>query len=84
MKLLYNGILIFALTRKPLVEGFCVTEDIGKQEIEQSPELMQVVLQRRTSDQKPISGVEHADDLSEGRLFVLDTMGLLKLESTVI
>ena len=35
---------------------------------------MQVVLQRGTSDKESVSGVEHADHLSKGRLLVLDTM----------
>ena len=62
-----------------MVEGLGIAEDVGKQEVEERPQFMQVVLQWGTSDQKAITRLEKPDDLRQGRLLVLDTMGLLNV-----
>ncbi|GIX63107.1 NADH-quinone oxidoreductase subunit L [Babesia caballi] len=52
-------------------------EDLGEEEVEQRPQLLQVVLQRRAGDQQAVLGPEHADDLAQLGLLVLDAMCLI-------
>ncbi|KAH3669517.1 hypothetical protein OGAPHI_001638 [Ogataea philodendri] len=65
MELLNNGVVfIFRVTRrKPLVKGLRVGKNVWKQEIQQRPELVQIVLQRGTCDKHSIFRVERPNDL---------------------
>lgn len=49
----------------------------GQDEVEQRPELLEVVLQRRSGDEEPSSRVENSDDLTEKRVDVLDSVRLV-------
>ena len=53
---------------EPLLEGVAALEDGGQQEVEQCPELGQLVLQRRARQQQPpgghVVGVEHLGQLA--------------------
>ena len=51
-----------------------VLEDVGEQEVEQRPQLVQVVLQRRAGDQQALLAVEHAYGFAELRVLVLDAV----------
>src|SRR5690242_15807764 len=79
MQLLNNCILVCTLAGEPLVKSLGITEHIGKQEIEESPELVKVVLKRSSRDQETISRVEHSDDLRQRRFLVFDAMSLINL-----
>lgn len=48
---------------KPVVKRLSRGKDLRQQEVEQSPQLVQVVLERRASDQQPVVGLEHAHRL---------------------
>lgn len=74
MQLSHNHILITPLGLKPLIKRATIAKHIWQQKIQQRPKLMQVILQRRSGNKQPISRVKDADDLSEGRLLVLDAM----------
>ena len=76
MELLYNGILVLFLPREPGIKGLRLSEYIGQQEVEQCPQLVQVVLQGSTCDEQSVPRAEKTDDLGERRLFVLDSMRL--------
>uniref|UniRef100_A0AAG5DLD8 Uncharacterized protein n=1 Tax=Anopheles atroparvus TaxID=41427 RepID=A0AAG5DLD8_ANOAO len=71
-------VVVHALVRvEPAVEVIGAVEDVRQQEVEQRPELVQVVLQRRTGQQQPVGGLELAQDLRQLRLFVLDAVRLV-------
>ena len=55
MQLFHDGILVGLLAREPGVERFGATEDIREQEIEERPELVQIVLQRSAGDQESVA-----------------------------
>jgi hypothetical protein len=44
VKLLDDCILILFLAREPLVKSLCITKNIWKQEVEQGPKFVKVVL----------------------------------------
>ncbi|KAH3682636.1 hypothetical protein WICPIJ_006395 [Wickerhamomyces pijperi] len=77
VQLLDDFFLVFVLIVKPLIKHLGITKDIRKNEVQQGPKLMEVVLQGRTSDQETVLGVEQSDDLGQGGVFVLDSMGLI-------
>ena len=62
---------------EPFVEILRVVEDIGQEEVEQSPQLVQVVLQRRSGDQQPIGCFELSDNFRQFRFLVFDAMGFV-------
>ncbi len=78
MQLLHNGFLVLVMAGEPLVKRLRVAKNVGQQEVEQGPQFVQVILQRRSRDEKPVSGIEEPDDLGERRLFIFDAMGLYK------
>ncbi len=65
MQLLNNRVLVAILAREPLVERFRISKHIRKQEVEERPKLVQVVLKRGAGNQEAIPRVEHADDLGK-------------------
>lgn len=52
---------------------FCGGEDIGQQEVEQGPQLVQVVLQGRAGQQQAVTCVQHAHSGGELRRLVLQS-----------
>lgn len=76
MQLLDNNILIATLALKPIIKQRGISKHIRKQKVEQCPELMEVVLERRSGDKKTVTGVKYTDDLSQRRLFIFDSVGL--------
>mmetsp|Transcript_8845 Transcript_8845/g.30409 ORF Transcript_8845/g.30409 Transcript_8845/m.30409 type:complete len:769 (-) Transcript_8845:151-2457(-) len=62
---------------EPLIELFRAGKDVRQQKVEESPELVQVVLQRRTGDQQSVVRVEHPDDPAQQRVLVLDPVRLV-------
>jgi len=50
--------------REPLLKLLCAGKDLGQQEIQQRPQLVQVVLQGRAGDEQPVVGTEQAHSLS--------------------
>jgi hypothetical protein len=77
MQLLNNLILVTSLVLKPRIKVLGRAENVGEQEVKKRPKLVEVVLERGSSDQETILGVEGADDLRELRVFVLDTVSLI-------
>jgi hypothetical protein len=78
VELLDNGIRFIAvLGLEPFVKVFARGEDVGKDKVEQSPELVEVVLQRCTGDQEASATGKGTDDLGEKRVDILDTVGLV-------
>jgi hypothetical protein len=54
-----------------------VTVQRTQEEVEQRPELVQVVLERSAGDEEAVARVEKADDLGEDGVDVLDAMRLV-------
>jgi len=63
---------------EPVLELFVALEDVGHEEVEQTPELHEVVLERRAREQQPPLGVEVEQRLPALRAEVLDVVGLVK------
>src|SRR5690606_30972992 len=72
VQLLDDRVLVSSLRLEPLIECGTVAEDIGKQEVEKSPEFVQIVLEGSTSDEQSVTRVEDPDDLSKGGFLVLN------------
>lgn len=83
VKLLDDGVLVTVLAREPLVESLGITKNVGKEEVEKRPQLVEVVLQRCTGDEESVSGVEESDNLRERGFFVLDAVGLVTVSTYV-
>ena len=62
---------------EPLVEVFRAFKNVGKKEVQKRPELVEVVLQRRSSEQKTVGRFDLSNDERQFRLLVLDTVGLV-------
>jgi hypothetical protein len=54
-----------------------VPQRTWQDEIQQRPQLLQVVLQRRSSDEEPATAGESSNDLTKQRVDVLDTMSFV-------
>lgn len=54
-----------------------IVEDIRKEEVEEGPQLVQVVLEGSTRDEEAVGRFEFTDDLGELRFLVLDTVGFI-------
>lgn len=59
---------------EPLVELLGGREHLGQQEVEQRPELVQVVLQRRACQQQAVLRVQRSNSQRELRSLVLQTV----------
>ena len=57
---------------EPFIEILGAVEDIGKQEIQKSPEFMKIVLERSSCDQKSVGCLDLSDDLGQFALLVLN------------
>lgn len=75
--LLRQGDFGLAAVLEPVVEEFGLAEYFGEEEVEQAPELVQVVLEGGASQQQFALGVEFADDLGELTVLVLDLVGFV-------
>mmetsp|Transcript_32858 Transcript_32858/g.77904 ORF Transcript_32858/g.77904 Transcript_32858/m.77904 type:complete len:460 (-) Transcript_32858:740-2119(-) len=62
---------------KPLVKLLAAREDLGQEEVEEGPQLVQVVLQRRPCDEEPVVCVHHPHHPGEDGVLVLDAVGLV-------
>mmetsp|Transcript_13968 Transcript_13968/g.34953 ORF Transcript_13968/g.34953 Transcript_13968/m.34953 type:complete len:377 (+) Transcript_13968:1858-2988(+) len=71
------SILLHPVHVEPLVEGVRVGEHLGEKEVEQRPQLVQVVLQRRSGEKQAIIGVEQSNGLGKQAVFVLDAVRLV-------
>ena len=68
MQLLYNLLLRLCTglpLGKPVVESFCRGKHLWQQEVQQRPQLVQVVLEGRSSNQQPVVGFEHTHCLQQ-------------------
>lgn len=63
MELLHDCVLISVLAGEPLVESLGVTEDVRKEKVKKSPELVEIVLERCSSNKKSVTRGEKSDDL---------------------
>lgn len=61
---------------EPLVPVLGGLEDVGEDEVQERPELVEVVLERRAGDEEAVLREEGANDLRELGVLVLETMGL--------
>ena len=81
MQLLDNVLLLGLLGRagegEPSVKVLGGPKHIREQEVEECPELMQVVLERGSSDQEAILADKESHDLGQHGIFVLDAVGLV-------
>lgn len=78
MKTLHKRVIAEAVVGvKPFVEVVRAFKDVGQEEVEQGPELVEVVLQRGSGEQKPVARFDLANDEGEFGLFVLDSVGLI-------
>jgi hypothetical protein len=67
VQLLHHLVLLLVPVHgEPLLELVAAAEHLGQQEVQQRPQLMQVVLQRRAGDQEPVAGAQHAQHLQRG------------------
>ena len=77
MKLRHDGtgttLTVFNV-RKPLIELTGVTEHFGEQKVEQSPELVKVVLKRRPGDQHAVVRRKRSKDDGKTRIFILQAV----------
>lgn len=73
------GLLLLAsITQaEPLLELLCAAEHLRQQEVEQGPQLVQVVLQGGTGDEQAIVGAEHAHHAGKHGVLVLDAVSLV-------
>ena len=63
---------------EPLLEGVASSEDRRQQEVEEGPELRQLVLKRRAGQQEPVVGrVVRVQDLSQLAVVVLHSVALV-------
>mmetsp|Transcript_14522 Transcript_14522/g.42533 ORF Transcript_14522/g.42533 Transcript_14522/m.42533 type:complete len:379 (+) Transcript_14522:1826-2962(+) len=62
---------------EPLVELLGVSKDFGKEEIQQRPQFVEVVLEGSAGDEETELGVHGPHYLAEGRILVLDPVGLV-------
>ncbi len=69
---------LLVLEVEPAVEVLRVGEDVGQQEVEQRPQLVQVVLQRRAREQQLALCLDEPQPLVEARLLVLDAVALVE------
>lgn len=60
--------------RKPCFKRIGRRKHLGQQKVEQSPQLAQVVLQRRARDQQAVGGVQPLDDGEEHGFLVFDAV----------
>ena len=65
------------LLAEPRVKVGNIAEDVWQQEVEERPELVQVVLERGPGDEQTSSRVEQANDLGEDRVDILDSVRLV-------
>ena len=78
MQLLHDLCLVAArVAAEPLVEALGAGEDLGQEEVEERPQLVQVVLQRRAGDEEAVGGAEHAHGAREDGVLVLDAVRLV-------
>lgn len=62
---------VLVLDGEPLVECLCRGKHLRQQEVEQRPQLVQVILERRPRDQQPEAGLEHANHLRAIKLSMM-------------
>jgi hypothetical protein len=76
---LANHLLLLVLVGQiePLVKVVRRGEHVGQQEVEQRPQLVQIVLQRRAGEQQAIGGVKVAHHRGELGVLVLDAVRLV-------
>ena len=74
-----HDVLLALLTGyvEPLVELLGITKDFGKEEVEEGPQLVEVVLEGSTGDEDAMLRLHGTNDLAEGRILVLDAMGFI-------
>ena len=65
---------------EPIVELFGTRKDIGDQEVEQSPQLVQIILQGSSGQEQTVPCLEGSDGTGEGRGFVLEAMCFINNE----
>jgi hypothetical protein len=61
---------------EPFLKLLRAVEHLGQQEVEQRPQLVQVVLQRRARDEQAVVGAQQADHLGQDAVLVLDAVRL--------
>ena len=62
---------------EPLVEVVRAVEDLGQEEVEEGPELVEVVLERSPGEQQPVGGLDLPDDHAQLALLILDSVRLV-------
>ena len=84
LHLALHHLLVVVLLREvevePRLERFEVVEDVGQQEVEQRPQLGQIVLERRPREQQPVAILVHRNRLQladETAIHVLQPMALV-------
>ena len=69
-----------ALQVEGLVEPIRVCKELGVEEVEERPELVQVVLERRTGQEQLALALDQPQALVQRRLLILDPMPLIEHE----
>ena len=71
------GVLVQRLRIEPGLENLMVVEDLRLEEVEQRPELVEVVLERCAGEQQPVVRAEVGEDGGEAAFLVLDPVALV-------
>ena len=75
--LLFHSVGVLLVLMQEAFQIRVIREYFGTNEVQQSEQLLQVVLQRSSSNQQSATGREGSDDLGEYGVDVLDTMCLV-------
>ena len=68
------GLRVVHVEVEPLIKLLRVTEDVGKEEVEEGPELVEVVLEGRAGEQEARGGADTANRLRDEGAVVLDPL----------
>jgi hypothetical protein len=74
--------LIVPLEVEPLGEVVRRVEERRDEEVQERPQLVQVVLQRRARDEETMLRIERANDAGEEGILVLDAVGLVDVDAS--
>jgi len=76
--LLFVALLVLPSAEvEPLIKIFRGGEDVGKEEIKQTPELVEVVLKRGASQKESIVRVQLTETLRDNTFLILDLVGFI-------
>lgn len=62
---------------KPRIENFSTPENVGKEEIQKSPQLVQVILEGSSGDQEPVVRLHGSYDLAQTTILVLNPVSFI-------